>query len=58
MRPVASQHASVVVRPNALVGAFAGTLVAMAVIELLHVRHVWTLFAFVAALSIQEWERR
>jgi len=58
VRPVASQHASVVVRPNALVGAFAGTLVAMAVIELLHVRHVWTLFAFVAALSIQEWERR
>jgi hypothetical protein len=27
------------------------------VIELLHVRHVWTLFAFVAALSLwgREW---
>jgi hypothetical protein len=44
--------AAVVARPNALVGALAGTLVAGVVYELLHVRHVWTLFAFVAALSI------
>jgi hypothetical protein len=43
---------STVIRPNALVGAVAGTLVAGTVYELLHVRHVWTLFAFVAALSI------
>jgi hypothetical protein len=47
------------VRPNALVGALAGTLLAMAVLELLHVRHVWTLFAFVAALALRgrEWRR-
>jgi hypothetical protein len=45
------------VRPNALVGALVGTLVAMMVFELLHVRHVWTLFAFVAALALRgrEW---
>ena len=43
---------SAVIRPNALVGAVAGTFVAGTVYELLHVRHVWTLFAFVAALSI------
>ena len=42
----------VVVRPSALVGAVAGTMVAAAVYELLHVRHVWTLFAFVAALYL------
>lgn len=42
----------VVTRPNALVGAVAGTLVAGTVYELLHVRHVWALFAVVAALSI------
>jgi hypothetical protein len=47
------------VRPNALVGALAGTLVAMTVFELLHVRHVWTLFALVAALALRgsEWRR-
>lgn len=43
---------AVVVRPSALVGAVAGTMVAEAVYELLHVRHVWTLFAFVAALYV------
>jgi O-antigen ligase len=40
------------VKPNALVGAVAGTIVAFAFNELLHVRHVWTLFAFIAALSL------
>jgi hypothetical protein len=49
---LASGFAAIVARPNALVGAVAGTLVAGTVYELLHVRHVWTLFAFVAALSI------
>jgi hypothetical protein len=44
--------AGVVVNPNALVGALAGTLIAMTVYELLHVRHVWALFAVVASLSI------
>lgn len=47
-----ADFASVVVRPNAIVGAVAGALVAGAVYELLHVRHLWTLFAFVAALAI------
>ena len=47
------------VRPNALVGAIAGTLVGMSVSELLHDRHVWTLFAFVGALALRgrEWHR-
>jgi hypothetical protein len=44
--------AATVRRPNALVGAIAGTLLAGTVYELLHVRHIWALFAFVAALSI------
>ena len=44
--------AKVVVRPNALAGAVAGTLVAGTVYELLHVRHVWTLFGLVTALAI------
>jgi O-antigen ligase len=42
-------HAAVV-KPNALVGALIGTLVASTVYELLHVRHVWALFGLVAAL--------
>jgi hypothetical protein len=55
--PRSRDAAAVVVRPNALVGAVAATMVAMAVVELMHVRHVWTLFAFVAALSLwgREW---
>jgi len=48
----AEKFQSVVIRPHALVGALAGTMVAMTVYELLHVRHVWTLFAFVAALIV------
>jgi O-Antigen ligase len=51
-RRLATGFAAVVARPNALVGAVAGTLVASTVYELLHVRHIWALFAFVAALSI------
>jgi hypothetical protein len=43
---------AVVVKPHALVGALAGTIVAGTVYELLHVRHVWTLFAVIAALYI------
>lgn len=43
-------------RPNALVGALVGTLAAGVVYELLHVRHVWTLFGLIAALFI--WGRR
>jgi hypothetical protein len=48
--------AAVVPRPHAIVGAVAGSAVAMAVYELLHLRHIWALAAFVAALSI--WGRR
>jgi O-antigen ligase len=42
--------AAAVMKPNALVGAFAGTIVAGTAYEFLHLRHVWTLFAFIAAL--------
>jgi O-antigen ligase len=52
MTKLAEDFAATVIRPNALVGAVAGTLVAGTVYELLHVRHVWALFAFVAALYV------
>jgi hypothetical protein len=55
---LAGDFAAIVTKPNALVGAVAGTLVAGTVYELLHVRHVWTLFAFVAALHIWGKEKR
>jgi len=42
----------VVAKPNAIAGAVAGTLAAAFVYEVLHVRHVWALFALVAAVSI------
>jgi O-antigen ligase len=45
-------YRDVLVRPHALVGAVAGTLVAGTVYELFHVRHVWALFAIPAAVSI------
>jgi O-antigen ligase len=47
--PLRGRLTAAVVRPNALAGAVAGTLVAAAVYELLHLRHVWALFALVAA---------
>jgi O-Antigen ligase len=46
----------VVAKPHALAGAVAGTFAAAGVYEVLHLRHVWALFAFVAALSF--WGRR
>jgi O-antigen ligase len=49
---LAPDFGAVVIRPYALIGAVAGTLTVMAVYELLHVRQVWTLFAFLAALSV------
>jgi O-antigen ligase len=53
-KPVAAREVPMdLVRANALVGAIAGTLVAMALSELLHDRHVWTLFALVAALALR-----
>ena len=53
---LADDFAAAVPRPNALAGAVAGTMAVSLVYEIFHVRHVWTLFAFVAALSI--WGRR
>jgi O-antigen ligase len=53
---LADGFSAVVIRPHALVGAVAGTAVAMAVYELLHLRHVWAMFALVAAVAI--WGRR
>jgi O-antigen ligase/polysaccharide polymerase Wzy-like membrane protein len=50
------EFAATVVRPHALVGALAATMVVSVVYEIFHVRHVWTLFAILAALSI--WGRR
>jgi len=47
---------AVVVRPNAVIGALAGTMTTSAVYELLHVRHVWTLYALIAALVL--WGRQ
>lgn len=49
-------YAAVVARPGAILGALLGTLTASTVYELLHVRHVWTLFAIVAAFFI--WGRK
>jgi O-antigen ligase len=54
--PLSDGFAAVVPRPHALVAAVVGTLVAMGVYELLHVRHMWALLAFVAALHL--WGRR
>jgi O-antigen ligase len=49
---LAPDFAAVVPRPHALVGAVVGTMAAMAVVELLHNRHAWTLFAIVACLGV------
>jgi O-Antigen ligase len=49
---LAEGFAAVVTKPNAVVGAVAGTLIASTVYELLHVRHVWALFAIAAALYV------
>lgn len=51
-RPLRPAVRAVVPRPNALLGAVVGTLASSTVYELLHVRHVWTLFAVIAAISI------
>jgi hypothetical protein len=49
---LSARFGDVVVNPGALLGAAAGTFCAAAVYEVLHVRHVWALFALIAALSI------
>jgi O-antigen ligase len=53
---LSSAFAAVVPRPYAIVAALAGTMVSETVYELLHVRHVWTLFALVATLFL--WGRK
>jgi O-antigen ligase/polysaccharide polymerase Wzy-like membrane protein len=54
--PARSRYASAVIQPNALVGGVAAALLVGTVYELLHVRHVWALFAIVAATAI--WGRK
>jgi O-antigen ligase/polysaccharide polymerase Wzy-like membrane protein len=49
---ISHRFGAIIVNPNALLGAAAGTFCAAAVYEVLHVRHVWALFALIAALSI------
>jgi hypothetical protein len=49
-RPLSSAFAQVVPRAGPLLAAVAGTFVLATVYEALHVRHVWALFAIVAAL--------
>jgi hypothetical protein len=51
-RPLRPAVQALVPRPNALLGAVIGTLASSTVYELLHVRHVWTLFALIAAMSL------
>jgi len=51
-RRLSTGFAAIVVRPNALFGAVVGTMAASTVYELLHVRQVWALFAFVAAIFV------
>jgi hypothetical protein len=51
-RPLRPAVRAVVPRPNALLGAVVGTLASSTVYELLHVRHVWALFAVIAAISV------
>ena len=59
LTPPVERFAGVLVKPNALVGAVVGTMAAMTVYELLHVRHVWALFAIIAALHLwsRGWQR-
>jgi len=51
-RPLSFAFSKVVAHPHAIIGALAGTMVTETVYELLHVRHVWALFALVAALFV------
>jgi hypothetical protein len=54
--PLAHGFEAVLRNPHALLAAVAGSLVSSTVYELLHLRHLWALFAFVAAVYI--WGRK
>jgi O-antigen ligase len=43
---------TVIRHPHALLAAIVGSLVSSTVYELLHLRHLWVLFAFVAAVYL------
>ena len=49
---LASDYERIVPNPQALAGAVVGVFFAASVYEVLHMRHVWTLFALVAAISV------
>src|SRR5581483_8115595 len=51
-RPLQPRFAAAVPHPTALAGALVGTLAGSAFIQLMHTRHVWALFALVAAVSV------
>jgi O-Antigen ligase len=55
-RDVNAGVAAVLACPHAVVAAVIGTMITMSVFELLHVRHVWALFALAAAASL--WDRK
>ena len=55
-RPTKSAYEEAVPRPQALLGAVAGCLVAGMFYEVLHFRHVWALFGVVGAMHL--WGRR
>ena len=54
--PINSAYEEAIPRPQALLGAVAGCLVAGMFYEVLHFRHVWALFGVVGALYL--WGRR
>jgi O-antigen ligase len=50
--PLSRGFETVVHHPHALLAAIVGSLVSSTVYELLHLRHLWVLFAFVAAIYL------
>jgi O-antigen ligase len=55
-RPLAPEFAALFPRTSALVGAVLGLAVSASYYQILHFRHVWTIFAVIAALYV--WGRR
>jgi O-antigen ligase len=56
--PLSRGFETVVLHPHALLAAVIGSLVSFTVYELLHLRHLWVLFAFVAAIYLWGRESR